>query len=197
MPKDIITEVKKQMEKLLSERRSELARISEEISACKTDKATAEDELKKATATLDFDSYEKAKQEFVRAETKIEMLTDRYNQILKNEYLTESESDKVIDSIKAWEHELSEEYHKAIAEPIKTLQELTKKYLAGIKDAENLMRSWTNEIHANYRSETTTYANGTNRSDTPVPVRNVPYTGSQTSKAVNDFVNSMSIKKIL
>ena len=191
---NIITKVQKQIEDLKSQRRAELAKISEELTAVKAERATAESEIKAATEAMDFDSYEKAKRDASRADLKLEMLKARYRQYETKEIVSEEESDKVIASIKIYEAVLGNEYYDAITAPIKQLRALTDKYLEEIRTAENLMVQWTQDIHKNYRSETTTYEDGTNRSPRPVPVRTTPFHGLPVANTVDSFLKTQDIK---
>lgn len=195
--KNFIKEVKEKMKTLKADRNAELAKISTDLTAVRTEKAAAEHEIKEASETLDFEKYERAKHEAARAEFKIEMLADRYEQITRHEYLTESESDKVIDGIKEYEDRAAKKYRADIAAPLQTLAEITAAYDQDIAEAEGTMKAWTCSIHANYRSEGTTYANGTNRSDLPVPVRRTAYEGAAEAVKVRKLLQHEDIKKII
>lgn len=197
MDKNTTAAVKEKMAALKNAKNSELAKISTELTAARTEKTEQQKALKEATENTNFEEYEKAKAGILRASTKIEMLTARYDQIKNKEFVTEKESDETIDAIKAYENELGKKYNEAIAEPLRILEKLTADYNAAIMDAENTMRIWTSEIHANYRSETTTYRNGTNRSDTPVPVRNLRYEGVGSSNLIGELIKNAIIAGII
>jgi len=197
MKKNVAAEVKNKIAELKSNKNAELAKISAELTAARTEKAEQHHALKNATEATNFEMYEKAKAGISKAETKIEMLEARYSQIERREYLTEKESDAVIDSLKKYENDLAAEYTKAIAEPLATLAKLTADYKAAVADTESTINVWTAEIHANYRSECTIYANGTNRSDRPVPVRQLRFEGIPTSELIETLVKNPTIKQLI
>lgn len=197
MKKNVTAEVKEKIAALKHEKNAELAKISTELTAARAEKAEQQKALKDATEATNFEAYEKAKAGIGKASTKIEMLEARYSQIDKKEYLTEKESDETLDALDGYEKVLAEEYIKAIAEPLEIIANKTAEYKAAIRDAENTIKAWTYEIHANYRSKTTIYPDGTNRSKTPLPYRQTLFTGIPTSEMLETLVNNPTIKQII
>ena len=103
--------------------------------------------------------------------------------IQKQEYISEAESDAVIDSLLAYEKELEEGFKTAAADPLKQLAKIHAGYLDAVKDTESVIDAWQRDIHANYntRGGASFFDEFTgqhiNRSPAPIPVHRMPYTG--------------------
>ena len=175
---DLITELTEKKAAQISDIQN---KITEAISA----RDHAEAEIKAATDRMDIEAYEAAKSAKNRAASAIEMYTARYNQLQRNDYITEEESDKVIKSILDYEKEQEQEFAKAAAPIIDKLRNLLEEYAGDVQRAELVLNAWTTEIHANYRT-----IDGT-RNVRPLPVHVVPYTGSEESITVRKFLNEM------
>lgn len=137
---------------------------------------------------MDLDAYEKAKARESRARTVCGMYSDKYQQIRKQEYISDAESEKVIADLLEHENSLAESFKEAIAEHNNELIRLYTQYRAAVADAEAVIESWTTEIHANYLSDRSTYADGTNRAPHPVPVHTAPYHGCPEADTVNNYL---------
>lgn len=184
-----LQETKERMQQMQEKKAGELNAIYERKAEAQTQKEAAELALKDATERMDLEAYEEAKQALRKAQAAIDMYGGRYDQISKQEYISEAESDKVIDSLLAYEDELAAGFKAAVAEPLKKLDELQKAYVDAVEDVEQTIRAWTSNIHANYRNNGTTYADGTNRSPQPVPVRRLPYTGCSEAHQLKDYLD--------
>lgn len=189
MKKAIIEEVKDKIRSLQDERQKELeeiqARIDEEVTKARAAAAAIE----KAVDALDVDAHMQAKEAEARAKTAIDMYRARQEKISKRKYITEEESDRVIDSLVEYEKELAEEYKKELAGILSTLDAATKKYQNAVTDAESTISAWTLTIHANYRNPATTYPDGTHRAPQAQPVRFSPRECAEsniTAKYIND-----------
>ena len=189
--KNIAKETLTKIENMKSEKARELAVIFDKGREAESLAEKAEKDLRDAYERLDLAAYEKAKNEKATAETAAEMYGLRGRQLEEREFLTEAESDATIDALKGYEEELAFEFKKAIEEPIRKLSELQKHYAEAVTEAELAIKRWTSEIHQNYRSENTTYKDGTNRSPVPVPVRRLPYEGSSLSRKIGTFLNNI------
>ena len=195
--KTTLESVNERIGQLKSERNQELGKISEELTAARNEKKAAEHDIKTAAEKLNFEEYEKAKHDANRADFKIEMLTKRYDQIQHKEYITEKESDKVIDSLKAYEETLAGDYRNKIKEPLQQLATITADYHRIVNDVEETIKRWCAEIHANYRSESATYQDGTNRAEMPQPVRVAPYYGTPESELLATMLKRENIIAII
>lgn len=193
--KNVAQDVQKRIVSLEKGKASELNAIQLKIDESKKSAVAAQRAMATATAATDLKGYQKAKAENGDALDALEMYQKRYAQLKENDFVTERESDSVIDSLLKYEEDLSAEYRENVLEPLTDLKAIHDAYEAAIKETEDVIRAWTNRIHANYRSETTTYADGSNRSKTPVPVRNTPYFGCKESLTIGNFLQKTGSDK--
>lgn len=184
-------EVKARIDQLLSDKSRSLSEIQTARKEAEERQSIAKKKMKTAIELTDANAYEEAKKEFNSAGNAVEMYSARYEQLNLKEFLTEEESDRVIDSLLNYEKELEKDLIKSMEKPLKTLQTLYKEYDQSIIETENVMREWTNSIHFNYRSEGTIYKDGTNRSDVPVPVRRTLFTGCPAAQITERYLNHM------
>lgn len=184
----VVEEVKARMQEMQQKKAEELETVRQRQQEAQTQKEAAELALREATDSMDLEAYEEAKTAKRKAQTAIDMYTGKYNQIKQQEYISEAESDKVIDSLLAYEDELAAGFKAAVAEPLKKLDELQKAYADAVEDAEQTIRAWTGNIHANYRNNGTTYTDGTSRSPQPVPVHRIPYTGCSEAHQLKTYL---------
>ena len=185
----VVEEVKARMQEMQQKKAGELETVRQRQQEAQTQKEAAELAIREATDSMDLEAYEEAKTAKRKAQTAIDMYSSKYNQIKQQEYISEVESDKVIDSLLAYEDELAAGFKAAVAEPLKKLDELQKAYADAVEDVEQTIRAWTGNIHANYRNNGTTYADGTNRSPQPVPVRKIPYTGCSEAHQLKEYLD--------
>ena len=189
--KDVAREVLNKIDKLKADKLQELEIISGKATEAGERSLQADDAMKAAVAAIDEVGYAKAKNEKSLALAAAEMYSKRYEQLEQKQFVSEAESDRVIDSLLQYENALAADFESAIAEPIKKLRQLNETYLAAVREAETAIQAWTSDIHRNYRSESTTYPDGTNRSPVPVPVHTLPYTGCPTSAVVGGFLEKL------
>ena len=185
----VVEEVKARMQEMQQKKAGELETVRQKQQEAQTQKEAAELAIREATDSMDLEAYEEAKTAKRKAQTAIDMYSSKYNQIKQQEYISEVESDKVIDSLLAYEDELAAGFKAAVAEPLKKLDELQKAYADAVEDVEQTIRAWTGNIHANYRNNGTTYTDGTNRSPQPVPVRKIPYTGCSEAHQLKEYLD--------
>lgn len=181
-------EVQARIAEMVEKKKADLAAISNKQAEARTQLEAAELAIKDATETMDLDAYEKATADKRKAQTALDMYGGRYTQIQKQEYISEPESDKVIDELLAYEGQLAEDFKQAVVNPLKELAALHDEYSNRVHEAEDTIRKWTADIHANYRVQGTTYANGTNRSDSPKPVRMTPYFGCSEAQTLGTYL---------
>lgn len=187
-------EILKRIEGLEAKKEAELTAITHKIQESNAALTKAKAEIKSATESTDLTAYTNAKAAAAEASNAIEMYTARYAMIERREYVTTKDSNATIDAILQYEADIADEYIKEIGPAVDTLKKAHADYMAAVKAAENTIAQWTSRIHANYRSETTTYADGSNVSKTPVPVRNTPYFGCKESAIVAGFLDKISDK---
>mgnify|MGYP007130655362 CR=1 FL=1 len=185
----VVEEVKARMQEMQQKKAGELETVRQRQQEAQTQKEAAELAIREATDSMDLEAYEEAKTAKRKAQTAIDMYSSKYNQIKQQEYISEIESDKVIDSLLAYEDELAAGFKAAVAEPLKKLDELQRTYFDAVEDVEQTIKAWTGNIHANYRNNGTTYTDGTNRSPQPVPVRKIPYTGCSEAHQLKEYLD--------
>ncbi len=189
-----LQEVKERMKGLLQTRANQLGEIQEQQREAGERLEAATAAMSAATEAMDLDAYETAKREKTRARTALEMYGNRYNQIQKKELITEAESDGVIRSVLDYESELDADYKAALGEHLRALAKLNMDYRDAVRGAEDVLNEWQREIHANYRSATTVYAEtGTNRSPRPVPVHPMQYAGCTEAVQLEEFLRKFPL----
>ena len=187
----VVEEVKARMQEMQQKKAGELETVRQKQQEAQTQKEAAELAIREATDSMDLEAYEEAKTAKRKAQTAIDMYSGKYAQISKQEYISEEDSDKVIDSLLAYEDELAAGFKAAVAEPLKKLDELQRAYFDAVDDVEQTIRAWTGNIHANYRSAGTIYREtGTNRAPHPVPVRTTPYTGCDEAHRLAQYIKN-------
>lgn len=188
---DIINE---KIDKLIADKRKELNGILDQIEKLKSDSKKYAADLRESTEVTDLQAYKKAKEQKKEADIAIEMYNARYIQLKGNKYVTEIESDRTIDELLDYESILTSEYEKQIRHMIEQISKINAEYRDEITRAENTIRRWEHEIHANYISRSgTTYQNGeerSNRSPKPIPVRDMLYFGCPISDMVTTFLKN-------
>lgn len=111
------TEIQNKIKFLIESKSEQLQAIETEI-----EKAQAEKDMNAATEALNTKAYTKAKERISAAETAIEMYSARRKQVRGLEYVTEQESDAVIDSL------LEDKFLNDIKAPLEHLAALLKGY---------------------------------------------------------------------
>ena len=181
--KNTTQEVNERIKELTGTKEKQLAEIRKKQGEARTKIEAAGLAIKEATERMDLEAYEKAREDRRKAQAALDMYSGRYDQISKREYISEKDSDSVINSLLEYEDMLATDFKKAIVEPLKKLAELHKEYTEGIRETEGTIRKWETTIHPNYSTRGATKykdpATGqyTDRSSTPVPVHRLPFTG--------------------
>lgn len=190
--KDIPAETNKRIIGLEKKKAAELAAIADKINENNKALAEAKKAKQNATESTDLTAYQDAKKKEAEANAAIEMYAARYTQLERREFVTMKDSDATIDALLQYEADIAAEYIEVIAGPIAEIKKAHADYTGAVKAAEGAIEAWTHRIHANYRASGTTYADGTNISKTPVPVRRTPYSGSKESIIVGQFLEKIS-----
>lgn len=191
--KNIARDVNKKIDTMLRERAEALATIQEKEDQAKKDLDAANEGMRKATADLDLDGFGEYRQKKVDALTALEMYQGKAVQISKQEYISEQESDKVIDSLLQYEDDLAEEFKRKLADLVVQLTNLQTEYTSRVSETETVITRWTGEIKPNYRDEgyMRTLPDGsiTNKHDKPWPVHPVPYFGCRESEQLGRYLD--------
>lgn len=193
----VLQKTQEKMQALREQRTAELAEIQKKQDEAEAQKISAEQKMKAATIDINVDEYEAAKYEENRARIAIEMLGARYGMIQKKELISEADSDAIIDDLLSYENKLSEDFKAAIVKPLRVLADLNEKYMKEIRDTENTLRVWQQDIHPNYRTFGATMykdpetGETTDRSSSPVPVHRIPYTGCNEAEILRTLMGKL------
>lgn len=172
------TEITKRIEAMQEKKQNELNTVRAKQEKAEEDLRTIRQTIKKAAGALDIDAYEAAKKDLNKTMLTVEMCKDKSVELQKQEYISEAESDAVIDELLGYEEKLENEFLEAITVPLQELRDLLKDYKAAVREAENVIVRWCTEIHSNYRSISSTYKmRGSQKRDHAAPVRYVPFDG--------------------
>lgn len=189
--KNVPAETMKRINGLEAKKAEELAAIRSKADENARTLAEAEKEIKAATESTDLTAYQAAKKKKHDAAEAVEMYNARYAQLENKAFVTRKESDATVDALLSYEADIEAEFIEAIAEPIAELKKILEEYTDGVTAAEATIAAWTHRIHANYRSTGTTYADGTNVSPVPVPVRRTPFSGCEESIVLENFFKKL------
>lgn len=187
-PYSIIADIKTKIRDLQKKKYEELETIAVKRQEANAEAEAAAEAVKNAAANMNIDAYEKAKAREAKARTAAEMYAAKYEQIRKQEFFSDQESEKVIADLLAHEEQLTEEFKKAIAEHNVQLSKLYTQYRGNILDTESIIDQWVSEIHKNYISDRATYGSRGNRSPEPVPVHSVPFYGCPESDYLAQYL---------
>lgn len=189
-----LEEVKAIMKEMLDKKAEDLDRIQQLQQEARTKIEAAGLAMKHATENLDIEAYEEARQAKAKAQTALDVYNGRFRQIAEKEFVTEEESDRVINSLLEYENTLAESFKLAAGETLKTLADLYKCYKDEVAETESTLSQWQRDIHANYLSSMTLYydpvtGNRTHRSPRPIPVRSAPYLGCEEARELGEYLN--------
>lgn len=190
--------VKEQTEKRINEmqekKQRELTEAGTRLEEAQQKSEKAAAAAKKAAADMDIKAYTAAKAAQSEAQTEIAMYTDKRTQIAEQEYVTEAESDKTIDSLLDYEKELSAAFEQDIAGPLAELKRIQSAYQTEIAETEAVIYRWSAEIRENHNSRgCASYVDPTTgerscRSPQPIPVHAVPYPGCNASVVIGGLL---------
>lgn len=191
---NILQNVQRRMKEMQDNKTAQLVTIRQKQQEARSKIEVADLGMKQATEEMNIDAYEKAKNAKHKAQTALEMYNERYSQIKQQEYISEAESDSVIDSLLEYEKILAEDLKTAAAEPLKALSKLHEEYMAAVNDTEKTLTAWQRDIHANYSTRGLTTridpltGNKTDRSETPIPVHAQRYEGCREAIQMGNYL---------
>lgn len=190
----VLEEVKARMKELHVKKLTDLEAISKMQEEARSKIEAAVMAMKKATEEMDVDAYEEAKTAKRKANTALEMYKSRYEQIAKQELISEAESDQVIDSLLQYENQLTDQFKAGASTLLKQLDELLTGYREEIRSVETTLTTWQRDIHANHKATGTIYydqltGEPTNRSPRPVPVHQREYWGCPESYEMFEYLD--------
>lgn len=178
MSQTVLQEVQERIRNMKNTKEMDLEHIRQKQEEARAQLEAAETTKRNATERMDLESFEAAENDIRKYQTAIEMYDGRLAQLIRQEYVTEEESDRVIKSLLDYEIQIGEDFKAALVEPLRALALLHAAYEKEVSDTESTIREWTRDIHANYRNAGTIYKEtGTDRSPVPVPVHIIPFKG--------------------
>lgn len=189
-----LQEVKEQIADITKKKASELAKIEANLQESQNKVEEAAAAMQTATEKMDVNSYEKAKDQKRKAQIACEMYQNRKAQLEAPEcFISETDSDRAIDSLLEYEKQLAEDFRGDFAEALQKLEQILANYDKTIQEVENTLAIWVENIHANYRDETKMWIDKetgqyTNRSNSPVPIRRLPFKGCDEANRLREFI---------
>ena len=200
---NLTQEVKKRMRELMEAKTTQLAEIETRTAEARARLEAAGAAIRQATEEMNVDSYEAAKAQAAKAQAALDMYTARYAQLKNQEYISEAESDKVIDSLLEYEKDLEKDFKAALVVSLKNLAKLHADYVAAVNDAENTMAAWQQDIHANYRTRGSMTrvdpltGERTDRMERPVPAHRMYYGGCDEAVRLGRYLKLEKEAKLL
>ncbi len=180
--------VKEQIETLLNNRAEALQRVNEAREKLSEEIERLSQEKERAVEAMDEAGYSEISSKLIKARTALEMYGKKADQLRRDKLVTEQESDDVIESLIQYEQDLEQSFAADVQEIMDKLSERQAEHNQAWKEAEGVLLDWVTNIHENYRSRYTRYADGTDRADKPVPVH--PY-GTYNGGSINNQVTAL------
>ena len=188
----------KEMQQLITDlqanRAAELEKIQEKKEEAQAQKEAAEAAIKEATKQMDLEAYEEARKAASKAQTAIEMYASRYKQIQEQEYISENESDSLIDGLLEYEKKRTLDFEGALAKHMKELDLLLDGYLNEQQAIKNTLTVWQEQIKKNYRTMGMTIyvdretGQKSDKSKTPIDILKFANVGSEQAQGLRDFL---------
>ena len=200
---NILQEVQASIKEMQDKKQADLDKIAEKKEEARQQIEAAAQAMNAATEQMDVDAYEEAKTAKRKAQTALDMYNGRYAQILGQEYISEAESDKVIDSLLAYDRELAVDFEKALAEHLLAIKSLAEDFNTEEARLRNTLTLWQESIHKNYRTlGHTLYTDPetgeqTTRSKKAVDIMKYAQMGSTAVNSVRDFLKLSTIEALV
>ena len=192
--KNALEQAKEKIQEIRDKKAADLAVISRKQEEAYKEAKEADKAIHDAAARMDITAFQKGRQDKSKAETSIEMYSARYEQLRTQEYISEADSDCIIDGLLDHEAQLADNFRADIAVLLKQLDEMLTGYREAIEDTETTIKTWTSEIHANHRTFGITMrvdpATGryTDRMETAVPVHPLPFKGCEEAERLERYL---------
>lgn len=143
-----LEDVKELMADLVEARTAQLEEVQRGIEETRQKLKEVDAAIASATVSTDLQAYEKGTAAKSKLETALSMYTTRLELIRDGEYISEAESDAVVDRLLAYEEQITDRFRADIAGPIETLKNIYNAYAAEFFDIEATLSTWQREIHA-------------------------------------------------
>ncbi len=188
-------EVNKQIIEMQKKKAADLLAVKEKETEARNALDAALLSMNEAAERMQLEEYKQAESDRKNAQTALDMYGNKYEQIQKQEYISEAESDKTISDLLEYEADIAEEFRTRLVEILKDAGALLKDYRAAVEEAETALNTWTQEIHSNYKSYSGTIykETGTSRSPRPVPVHNTMYIGCNEAVILKTYLERAGV----
>lgn len=148
MAKNPLIETQKKMDDLKRKRTAALAEIEKKKTDAENELLTAQEEIEEATGKMDLTAYEKASARKQKAQTALDMYSLRYEQIKKEECITDQESEEILNSLIKYEKQLEKVLTNEANDTILKLLSAIEVYLSEVDKTQKIYREWIYTIHA-------------------------------------------------
>lgn len=199
--KNIAEEVKKRIDEMTSTRKREIEEARKRCEEAMRQEAKAAEDEKNAVSNMDLKAYEAAKKARSQAQNAIDMFQAKEEQIKQQEYISEEESDKVIDSLIEYENVLAVQFEEIIQPHLSRLIELREEYNHKLRECENTIKLWERTIHANYNTRGSALYKDeitgemTQRAPRPVPVHMLSNVGSKANGLIETYIENGALSE--
>lgn len=200
--KNIMQEVQAKIDAIQEKKRQEVFEVELKMVALNTENEKLLDEKIKAMSNMNMDAYKEIEHKIDENRLALKMYSEKLEQVKKQEYITEQESDAVIDSLLDYEKILEKDFVADIKAPIIELRKILNDYFGAVRETEQTIRTWETQIHANYSTRGATFwtdketGKTTDRSNKPVLVHSIPYDGCGTAISLNEYLNKAPFKNL-
>ncbi len=190
-----VDEARQQMQSILTTKANDLTEAETRLQEASVAVQEAQRRSDDMTAVMDLAGFEAAQDELKKAILAEQMYRGKLTQLEKKKYITEEESNAVIDALLAYEDELGQAFEDTLRTKLMELKTALDAYKTEIRNTETTIDEWTGNVFPNYRSKSSTYTGPdgqrTNRASSPQPVHPLPYTGNSASQKVHEFLTKM------
>lgn len=197
--KNTAKEITQRIDDMQNRKKQDLEEIRARQGEARARLAKAKQDIDGAAAVMDLDAFRRAQDSAKQEETALAMYGRRYQQIEGKEYVSEEESNAIIDSLLDYERQLEQDFEKALSSQIRDLTRLRDKYTQDIQETERTLSRWTSEIYPNYRAESATRmlpdGTRTNRMEKPVPVHTSEYKGGGECAILSEYLKRTQLNK--
>ena len=195
--------VRSRMEELIADKAAMLSESTAKLEEIRVEMEEATKAAQEAAANADTEAYAAAEQKRQAAQTIYNMHRERLKQLRDQKYISEAESDAIIDSLLAYLNDLEKDFRESITPLVNQLAALHKEYYAEARATEAMIKTWTSNVFPNHRTfGRTMYFNEetgeyTDRSPRPIPVLLSLYEPCGEANAVEDMLLKSVIKNLL
>lgn len=203
MSDNTIEQVSRKIRQITEVRQKDLEGLAALGGEAREELNKATEELEAAARDMDEKRYQEAEKKREAAALRLSMCDAKYKQVRDQKYVTEAESDEVINSILEFEQQIADEFTAKSKLLLGDLREMLADYLQKVNEAEGVLQRWTSQIHANYSTRGMTSfidpvtGERTDRSASPVPVRPNKYTGCEQAQVISNFLGSKRLRHVL